>query len=358
MAATADATTSQTPGERLRMSVLALEKITGRPAFVFVCPFDHLVGAHIEGEIERVFGDDPPKGALDVVLESDGGSADAAYKAVLLLRQVADDVRVLVPRWAKSAATLFSLGADVIVMREAVAELGPLDVQVIDPRNPVQRMSALDGYQSVEYLRDYALQTQDLAVRQIMDRTRALMPLRDILSLSEDFAVDVISPIMSSVKPLDFGGWGRTLDIGKVYAERLLAKCAMAGRSLRETRDTADRLVYGYPHHAYVIDVVEALSLGLAVEPMDTPAYRACLEVVDTAFTCRVATCDGEAHISEPGYCGFAPPAAPAPGATAAAGAPATAAAPTKTGKEAQTNGSDASPDAGLRKQRTGSKQP
>lgn len=336
-------TTPATPPERVRESVLKLEALTGRRAFVFVRPFDHLLSDQIQAEIVRVLGDDPQPTALDVVLESDGGQADAAYKAVLLLREITTDMRVLVPRWAKSAATLFALGADGIAMRRAYAELGPLDAQVIDPRNPAQMMSALDGYQSVEYLRDYALQTQDLVVSQIMTATRARIPLAEILALAEDFAVDVITPIISSVKPLDFGGWGRTLDIGKAYAERLLALYGMAGHPVHAVRKTADHLVYGYPHHGYVIDVNEAKELGLNVEAMDTPLYRAALEVADAAFGCGVQICDDMGHQPTSGYCGFAP------------GEPKKTK-KTETKKEVQANGASATRDGKPRKRRAAPK--
>ena len=53
---------------------------------------------------------------------------------------------------AWSAATLFALGGDQILLG-SLGRLGPLDAQVVDPRNPVVYMSALDGYQSVEYIR-------------------------------------------------------------------------------------------------------------------------------------------------------------------------------------------------------------
>lgn len=319
----------------LRASAEALEALTGRRAFVLVRPFDHLMNDQIEAEIARVLGDDPSGVDLDVVLDSDGGSADAAYKSILILREVSASIRVLVPAWAKSAATLFSLGADGIAMRPAVSELGPLDAQVIDPRNPALTMSALDGYQSVEYLRDYALQTQDLVVTQIMAGTQARIPLNEILGLAEEFSVDVISPIMSRVKPLDFGGWGRTLDIGKAYAERLLARHGMAGAPTSAVRKTADQLVYGYPHHGYVIGAAEALELGLNIQQMDKALYEAAREVVQAAMSCRVTVCDDGGHRDVGGYCGFAP-------GEKAAAKPAAKATTKRTRKETQTDGSAA----------------
>ena len=64
---------------------------------------------------------------------------------------------------AKSAATLIALSADKIILAPN-AELGPLDAQVIHPRDPHSTMSALDGFKTLEFLRTYALETMNICV--------------------------------------------------------------------------------------------------------------------------------------------------------------------------------------------------
>ena len=71
---------------------------------------------------------------LDVLLESGGGDLDSAYKILLLLKSYAKTVTVIVPFYAKSAATLIALGADHLQMCLA-GELGPLDPQIWDPNS-------------------------------------------------------------------------------------------------------------------------------------------------------------------------------------------------------------------------------
>lgn len=70
---------------------------------------------------------------LDVLLDSKGGNIDAAYKILLLLGSYSGQVTVVVPFFAKSAATLIALGADNLVLCKA-GELGPIDPQVVDPQ--------------------------------------------------------------------------------------------------------------------------------------------------------------------------------------------------------------------------------
>jgi len=67
---------------------------------------------------------------VDLVLNSPGGQPEIAEKIVTMLRHFYDDdLRVIVPEYAKSAATIVCLGADEIVMGYC-SELGPIDPQM------------------------------------------------------------------------------------------------------------------------------------------------------------------------------------------------------------------------------------
>ena len=68
---------------------------------------------------------------IDLLLNSPGGDIDTAEKIITLIRKRAEaaPVRVIVPDYAKSAATLIALGANQVVMSHT-SELGPIDPQV------------------------------------------------------------------------------------------------------------------------------------------------------------------------------------------------------------------------------------
>jgi hypothetical protein len=77
-------------------------------------------------------------GRLNVIVDSGGGNIDAAYNLAMLFRKYgADKLNFIVPRWAKSAATLLVCAGDSILMTP-VAELGPLDPQITE-FNPLER---------------------------------------------------------------------------------------------------------------------------------------------------------------------------------------------------------------------------
>ncbi len=68
--------------------------------------------------------------SLDLMIHSPGGSPEAAEAIVESLRSRFSHVRVIVPSYAKSAATMMAMSANEILL-EQDAELGPIDPQMI-----------------------------------------------------------------------------------------------------------------------------------------------------------------------------------------------------------------------------------
>ena len=202
---------------------------------------------------------------LDVVIDCSGGDIGAAYQLVTLFRSLAKELRVFVPDWAKSATTLFCLGADEIWMSRS-AELGPLDAQISDPRNPDATMSALEEFQALDYLRTTAFETLDQSMRQLLSRTD--MRVRDVLAEASKFATALVGPLYSQVDPLSFGEAHRALQNSIEYGKRVMGRYAY--REWPEKRASAclERLTWNYPSHGFVIDIDEAQELGLHAKLM------------------------------------------------------------------------------------------
>jgi len=81
--------------------------------------------------------------SIDLVVTNPGGDGTAAETILDLCRQYCTQkLRVVVPLYAKSAATLLALGADEIVMGQT-SELGPIDAQIpVIEGNAEQQVSA------------------------------------------------------------------------------------------------------------------------------------------------------------------------------------------------------------------------
>lgn len=83
---------------------------------------------------------------LDLVIHSPGGDGTAAEKMLDLCRKFCSGkLRLVVPLYAKSAATLLALGADEILMGET-SELGPIDAQVYLIQDNQPQMVSADHF--------------------------------------------------------------------------------------------------------------------------------------------------------------------------------------------------------------------
>ncbi len=79
---------------------------------------------------------------LDLVLHSPGGSPEATDSIVRYLRQKFSDIRAFVPLAAMSAATMWALSANRIVMGKH-SQLGPIDPQLVLPHGNVPARAIL-----------------------------------------------------------------------------------------------------------------------------------------------------------------------------------------------------------------------
>jgi hypothetical protein len=244
------------------------------------------------------FPDEEPERTINVILDSTGGPLDSAFRTVLYLSRYAKTINVYVPRRAKSASTLIAVGGNTVVM-SPFAELGPLDTQIRDPRNPTDYISALDCYQSVDYVREFGFSTLSQALKQLTAVTQGKLLLSDSLNAAAQFAIGSITPMLSQTRSLDFGAWGRSLKMGERYAQILIARAAQM--ELGKAEKIASRLVYGYTHHLFPIDIVEAENMGLKPRPMAEDVYESANKIVETCDDNQVFIefVDGQAKPAE-----------------------------------------------------------
>lgn len=119
-----------------REYIVKLHALTGRNVVVYYTnwmqpgsPDVSIVLSDINGLME-VFKDLDTDLGLDLILHSPGGDPTAADSLVRYMRQMFADVRVIVPVAAMSAATMWALSADRILMGKH-SQLGPIDPQLL-----------------------------------------------------------------------------------------------------------------------------------------------------------------------------------------------------------------------------------
>ena len=210
---------------------------------------------------------------VDVWLHSPGGSARDAYKIALLLRSIACRVRVVIPDYAKSAATLLSLVADEIYMGPA-AELGPLDVQLDYEKNPGMRVSALDRIGNLNEITEAA---RDIVLGlggEVRYKTR--LGRAETVSVMADLASSLLKPLVAQVDPTILHQSNRMLKEAADYGKRLMLTREGCPREL--AMSLPERLTKDYPTHGYAISLDEAAELGLPVKPI--AEYEFCEQVI------------------------------------------------------------------------------
>jgi hypothetical protein len=132
----------------------ALTEKTGRPVFLYASEWlggtaapPELISINLEdihGLMEVCRDVDEP--ALDVILHSPGGQAEATASIVRYLRSRFEDIRVFVPLAAMSAATMWALAANRIVMGKH-SQLGPIDPQLLTAQGAMPARAILDQFE-------------------------------------------------------------------------------------------------------------------------------------------------------------------------------------------------------------------
>jgi len=179
-------------------------------------------------------------GNLNVIVDSGGGDIDAAYNLAMLFRKYGYKMlNFIVPRWAKSAATLLVCAGNNIYMTP-IAELGPLDPQIIQLNpfeNRLEKFSPLHIESTLDMIRQEYENGSEKLAKALMERLQF---------------------------PLTLGSFKKSLDIGEQYVIKLLETRMLSGHSKTvDPREIAKRLTTGYANHGFCINLDEAQSIGL-----------------------------------------------------------------------------------------------
>jgi hypothetical protein len=229
-------------------TIRQIEKLTQRQLVVYEANISSPYSAITEADIQPFYDllAHIPSGAnLDLMIQSPGGYIDATEKLVYMCRLVGSTFRLIVPEYAKSAATLIALASDEIVMGLA-SELGPIDPQLPAPG---------PGGSTFQTSAQTVIDEFDKIVEEV-DKTgtlsKAYLPLLNELNLG-------------------FIGMCRNVTKrSRTFASKWLKKY-MLKRSPRKAASVAKDLcnVKKWLTHGVVIDADEATKLGLTVNKLD-----------------------------------------------------------------------------------------
>ncbi len=163
----------------------------------------------------------PKNTEIDIWIDSPGGDAHATYKLFLELRYRCEKLRAVIPDYAKSAATLLTLGVDEIYMSPS-AELGPLDAQIKHPEKEREIVSALDIADSLDSL---AQASFVMAQRYCNFMVEVLdLPRSEVLGSVLEYMAQFMQPIVSKLDPHRIHQATSLLEVAGDYGVRMLAR--------------------------------------------------------------------------------------------------------------------------------------
>ena len=232
--------------ERLK-NYKAIEEKRGRLLVVYATSTRANVPAMIAGDAVREFIDQIDAipsdiTSIDVLLHSTGSDALAAWKLMSVLRERFKSIAVLVPYMAFSAATIFSLGADEIVMHPH-ASLGPIDPQIT--------MRLPDGTQ-----RRFAFEDVGAFLRFIKEE----------VGISEQaYITSIVDKLFSVVDPINVGASKRASELATDVGERLLRMHMTTAEEKNRARTIAEGLNKTFFAHGDAVSRSRARELQLRI---------------------------------------------------------------------------------------------
>jgi len=180
---------------------------------------------------------------LDVIIDSPGGEANVAERLAIMCRECSPIVRAIVINSAKSAATMFALSTDEIMMGY-LSEIGPIDPQI--------RLATPQGF---NYIPAHSLIG---AVGQVNGMLQGGVDQRIVLGM-----VQKIDPAF-----IDFAQ--RAILFSKNFAETQLSQHMLVGQPER-AKEIAEALSNNdrWLSHGKRIGIKEAQELGLKIRSID-----------------------------------------------------------------------------------------
>lgn len=274
-----------------------LKELRGIPQFLFISDIRRRPALTVRKEILKFKTENPDVKEIDFILESPGGIADHAYAIIRTLRNNFEKVNIIVPFWAKSAATLLALGGSSIIMDE-FGEFGPLDVQLtLDDELPESEpQSGLIDEYSLTTIENRAVTLYQRMLTRLLKKN----PSQDIdirikkTILSEqilNFIPNLYKPLFDKVNPYQIGEKVRSIAIAERYAERILAQYNQ--ENLIQNKETfIDYLVHECPDHGFNIDysIMSLFLLNVKKSSEISKEYCDKLSELSLDFSVRLGT--------------------------------------------------------------------
>ena len=257
---------------------------------------------------------------LLMLLVTEGGNPDAAYRIARCLQDRYEKFTCFVSGYCKSAGTLLLLGANELVFSEH-GEIGPLDIQLAKKDELWESESGLTVMTAMSSLHENAQEAFDHFFISVSSRSGGRITVRTASEIAAKLTQALYSPISGQIDPIHMGEVYRSMAIAREYGKRLMQK------SKNFNNETLNELISNYPSHGFVIDKEEAsekfrnvrfctedegalvAELGdLAQIALDRPIIKYLSDDIETQVSNDARAKQAEAILEQPGTAGLATP--------------------------------------------------
>lgn len=183
---------------------------------------------------------------LFFILVSPGGSGMSAWRIASLLSNFCDELCIVLPEMAASAATMLSLAADELIMTP-LAYLTAVDTSLYHPLNPRDSKNEPVSVELDEVKRAIKLLSKDKEE-----------------NLSEAYKV-----VFNYIHPVALGAVERSTNLSEMLCQSIIDLRRKSILSPEVKKRIIDQLNSGYPTHGYPIPRHKAKELGLNVRDTD-----------------------------------------------------------------------------------------
>jgi len=229
-----------------------IEKKRGKPLITYVTSHRPNASAQMASDVIPEFANQIlaipiEHREVDILIVSHGGDPTVAWRLITMLRERFDKISVLIPYTAYSAATLFALGADEIIMHP-FSNLGPVDPQLTYIRR-------------VDKERQEKVQFGAEDLRHYLDFVKNDVGISDQEQLERAFEL-----VCKDVGSIPIGVAKRSSYLALSMGEKLLG---LHMKDHSRVRAIAESLNKSFFHHGYPVGRKEAKEIGLPVSNPD-----------------------------------------------------------------------------------------
>jgi hypothetical protein len=250
--------------DKVTKAANALAEKTGSDVYIFNSEIER---PH-DQELIDCISDMPKRKNITLILVTEGGSADAAYRMARCLQENYENFTCIVTGYCKSAGTLLAIGANRLVMTDS-GELGPLDVQMTKKDELGEAQSGLTVTSAISALHERSFSAFEHFFLAIKRRSGNRITFKMATDIAANLTGALFAPIFQQIDPILVGESYRATSIALFYGMRLDA----VSYNLKDG-SCLDTLISRYPHHGFVIDRDEARGLFKRVrKPSDLEAH-------------------------------------------------------------------------------------